>query len=217
MQAKIQQKLNKYIPYVHCFNHQLHLVIIHALESDNRLKQFFDTCDGLYKFSKRAAIANIYDGVRLKRLLDQRWTGHLQTVQAILSSFSDIVDMLTVASKSNTLHGDLIVLAVGYLAQVHDEQFVVTAKIMQTILFTLNPANKMLQDECIDLCHATEIIQSCVTSLQQMRNLDFLKPCGTMQCRHTTVLVRVMLCLVTVSVWTNQPAKRPFQENDFAN
>jgi hypothetical protein len=75
VQAIIQKKLGKVIPYLHCFNHQLHLCIVHALEVDVSVKQFFDICDGLYKFTRRYAISTIYDGEKLKRLLTMRWTG----------------------------------------------------------------------------------------------------------------------------------------------
>ena len=49
VQAKLQEKVGKEIPYVHCFNHQPHLVVVHALEVDTEVKQFFDrpTCDAL--------------------------------------------------------------------------------------------------------------------------------------------------------------------------
>jgi len=124
----------------------------------------------LYKYSRRAAIANIYDGVKLKRLLDQRWTGHLDTVQVILHSFTDIVDMLTIASSSSSLSGDLVALAVGYLSQVSDLQFRFTAEILQTVLVTLKPANIMLQANNIDLVKGIELIESCISSIQQLRN-----------------------------------------------
>ena len=50
MQKLIQNKLQREIPYIHCFNHQLHLVIVHALSSEDAFRDFFDVCNLLYKF-----------------------------------------------------------------------------------------------------------------------------------------------------------------------
>ena len=44
MQRVIQDKLHRQIPYIHCFNHQLHLVIVHALSSEHAIESFFDVC-----------------------------------------------------------------------------------------------------------------------------------------------------------------------------
>lgn len=30
VQALLQKKLARYVPYIHCYNHQLHLVVVHA-------------------------------------------------------------------------------------------------------------------------------------------------------------------------------------------
>lgn len=38
---RLQDELDKIIPYVHCFNHHLHLVIIHTVNHP-RVKQFFE-------------------------------------------------------------------------------------------------------------------------------------------------------------------------------
>ena len=72
VQRKLQDALGKFIPYVHCFNHQLHLVVIHTISSINEVKQFFGICESLYTFTRRPNISICYDGEKLKRLLTQR-------------------------------------------------------------------------------------------------------------------------------------------------
>lgn len=34
VQALLQNKLARYMPYVHCYNHQLHLVVVHVIQSE---------------------------------------------------------------------------------------------------------------------------------------------------------------------------------------
>lgn len=76
MQRIIQDRLHREIPYVHCFNHQLHLVVVHALSSEDAVEVFFDVCNTLYKFLRKPTMAAQYKGQMLKRLLEQWWTGH---------------------------------------------------------------------------------------------------------------------------------------------
>ena len=79
VQKLLQQKLDREIPYVHCYNHQLHLVVIHALAVEKAVTDFFSVCNMLYKFCRKPTVAILYKGETLKRLLDQRWTGHFAT------------------------------------------------------------------------------------------------------------------------------------------
>jgi hypothetical protein len=172
VQVKLQEQIGKVIPYVHCFNHQLHLVVIHALEVDSEVRQFFDICGTLYKFTRRPNIAEIYDGAKLKRLLDQRWTGHLATVQVIIESLSEIEEMLVFCTTCPLLKGDVVALAIGLAAQVKAPQFRVIAHMMLTVLQTLNPANIMLQSDNIDLTDGIALVEGCAQQLRDMRKDD---------------------------------------------
>ena len=41
VQAILQHELGREIPYVHCFNHQLHLAIVHAMSIERAIEDFF--------------------------------------------------------------------------------------------------------------------------------------------------------------------------------
>lgn len=122
MQKLIQNRLDREIPYMHRFNHQLHLVIIHALSRENTVTDFFDTCDSLYKFLKKTTVAAQYKGERLKRLLDQRWTGHFDTVTVILKSHTAIVEFMTDIRKTRA-HADVKIEAAGLLHAITEPTF----------------------------------------------------------------------------------------------
>nr|XP_014352815.1 PREDICTED: zinc finger MYM-type protein 6-like [Latimeria chalumnae] len=95
VQKLMQKKLEREIPYIHCFNHQLHLVIVHAMSSKRGVEEFFNVYDSLYKFIRKPTVAVHYKGEKLKRLLEQRWTGHYGTVSVIIKSFDSIFELLT--------------------------------------------------------------------------------------------------------------------------
>ena len=81
---------NRKIPCVHCLNHKLNLIVLHAKSVEQASNDFLHVCVSLYNFFRKSTVALHYDGEKLKRLLEQRWTGHLVTETAVLNSFQDI-------------------------------------------------------------------------------------------------------------------------------
>ncbi len=47
------QKVGKDIPYIHCYGHQLHLAIIHAMQAEPCAKTFFNLSGSLLSFFHR--------------------------------------------------------------------------------------------------------------------------------------------------------------------
>lgn len=60
IQRIIQETLGRIIPYVHCVNHKLHLVVIAALESNAIIRQFLETLQLLYNFFRRAKVQAMF-------------------------------------------------------------------------------------------------------------------------------------------------------------
>ena len=124
VQKKIQETLNKRIPYVHCFNHQLRLLVVHTLKTINDVKKFFDTCSSHYNFIRRPKLSSMCTGAKLKRLREQRWSGHLETTSAILTNYHNIIDVLdTCKCKSNGIEVDVIIEATGLLKLLQSRKF----------------------------------------------------------------------------------------------
>ena len=177
VQRIIQDRLNKVVPYVHCYNHKLHLVVVSAMSSDSRLREFFHLCDCLYKFTKRPNMAVIYQGHRLKRLLDQRWTGHWETVHNILLSFTDLVELLQDAEVNKRGTIDVRVEASGLLRQVNCAQFVFVGKMVHRVLDTFKPVDNSLQDRTIDLLTANRLVAATndvIVSMRSQQQFDTL-------------------------------------------
>lgn len=40
VQALLQKRIDKYVPYIHCYNNQLHLVVVHAIRVSHVQKDF---------------------------------------------------------------------------------------------------------------------------------------------------------------------------------
>ncbi|KAK0146221.1 Zinc finger MYM-type protein 1 [Merluccius polli] len=151
MQKIMQEELQREVPYVHCFNHQLHLVVVHAMSSDFTLENFFSVCNSLYKYFKKPTVAAVYTGEKLKRLLEQRWTGHLATVTVILKSFGNIVHLLRGIDSTQTSAAEVRMEATGLLKAITQPSFLFIACMTHQILSLLDPPNTALQAKSTDL------------------------------------------------------------------
>ena len=165
--ALLQKELQKEIPYIHCLNHQLHLVISHVCGKIDEVADMFATCNGLYKFFRKFEVSQLYKGQHLQRLLEIRWTGHLNVCKIILKNYSDIVEVLLTLSKS---HGKLSVEAKGYLASVSSVDFIFLCELMFSVLEIFAPANKLLQKEVTNLKLGIDLIQASSQVLQARKN-----------------------------------------------
>lgn len=123
VQKLLQQKLGHDIPYVHCLNHQLHLVVVQAMSAETDVVDFFHVCNPLYKFCKKLTVAVNYKGMHLKRLQKQRWMGHHATVSVILKSFNDLISLLTEIDTARAFGTEVQMVAVGLLLKMTEPSF----------------------------------------------------------------------------------------------
>ncbi|ROI52181.1 Zinc finger MYM-type protein 1 [Anabarilius grahami] len=172
VQRLLQEKVGREIPYVHCLNHQLHLVVVHALSAEKAIQDFFSICNALYNFCRKPTVALQYRCDRLKRLLDQRWTGHLATVAVIVSSFEDITSVLEHVSSARTYGAEVRMEAVGLLREVSDESFIFICHFIHKVLLLLNPANVILQGEDTDLLTGMKLVSSAAECVRNLRSED---------------------------------------------
>ncbi|KAJ4930085.1 hypothetical protein JOQ06_019098 [Pogonophryne albipinna] len=169
VQRLLQDELGREIPYVHCFNHQLHLVVVHAMSGERAIEDLFNICNVLYKFTRKPTVAAHYQGNTLKRLLEQRWTGHLATVQIILKSFQDIVELLRHVENSASFPADLRMEAAGLLSRILKPSFKFHTQIICKILSLLEPANRMMQSEEMDLQTAVQLVNTAKECVEALR------------------------------------------------
>ncbi len=176
VQKILQDKLGRVIPYVHCFNHQLHLVVVHAISTEPAVEDFFNVCNLLYKFIKKPTVAVLYGGQQLKRLLEQRWTGHLQTVKTILNYFQDITELLAVINGNRRYETEVRMEAAGLIREVSETSFKFIAHMVYKILQLLDAPNKLMQSEDMDLLSAVKLVTCASECLTKLRSeSDFLE------------------------------------------
>lgn len=73
VQKLLQNKLDRNIPYIHCFNHQLHLVVVHTMSSEAAVQDFLGVCNMLYNFIREPTVAMLYKGETPKPGPEMDW------------------------------------------------------------------------------------------------------------------------------------------------
>ena len=134
-----------------------------------KFQQYFEVCDMLYSFLRRPVVAWIYEGNKLKRLLEQRWSGHLETTAAVLDNYDEIVDVLTACGMSAEVDGNTGVEASGLLVKVENANFLFIAHTVRQLLEFLKPADQMLQARHSHLLAAITAVSACISSVKALR------------------------------------------------
>lgn len=170
---RLQDLLNKKIPYVHCFNHRLRLVIIDTVKRIQLIKEFFEQIQLIYTSFKKPKIKKLYDGSAIKRLIDTRWTGHFQATKAVYQNYSEIVNTLKRVSEDEQnalkLDGDDIAICMGILSVITQKKFVFSLVFMDAFLSTLEPADSIFQMREMSYRRAMPVIDAVKSTINEYR------------------------------------------------
>uniref|UniRef100_A0A8C2BET5 DUF4371 domain-containing protein n=1 Tax=Cyprinus carpio TaxID=7962 RepID=A0A8C2BET5_CYPCA len=182
VQALLQQRLDRHIPYIHCYNHQLHLTVIHAIQSEPCAKRFFDLSGSLHSFFRHHFVSQRYNCPYLKRLLEIRWTSHYEVTKCVVDNEEIILDILFKVSNDDNGSADLAKESSGLLSQLKRRHFFKIGKFLIHLLAILKPANAILQSQHVDLCSAAEVVQGCLGALKNLRenDIEFQQYCADM-------------------------------------
>ena len=168
VQKLLQEKLEKDIPYIHCLNHQLHLVVIHAIGENDEVRKALNVCKTLYKFLQRPILSQFYEGTKLKRLLEQRWSGHLTTITAVINNHQHLIELMD-SCDERVPDSDTCVEAAGLLKIIRQKKFMFILHAVQQILLILKPADQQLQERETDILTGIQLMTSIIQVLKGMR------------------------------------------------
>lgn len=171
VQTLIQQHYERIIPYVHCFNHRLHLVVIAVVSNVDSCRLFFDQVKLVHNFFNRYKVRKEYAGTNIPRLIEQRWSGHLKATQAISKNYSELLDALNKIKDGNghNFEADDIVLASGISSAIMDKKFVFMLQFLNELLCLIEPANQILQKRQVGFRQAMPVIETVLESVLLLR------------------------------------------------
>jgi len=87
----------------------------------------------LYNVFREPTIASQHNGEKLKKLLDQRWTGHLAKPAQCLILFKTVA-LLNQISSTRTNGAEIRMQATGLLREISEQSFLFNAKVIYKML-----------------------------------------------------------------------------------
>lgn len=169
VQRIISNTCGRDIPYLHCFAHQLHLVVMAVSGSHARVKNFFALCEHLYCFFRKLSVQAIYEGHSLKRMLPQRWIGHFSCVQVICNNFQEIRNALMSIQMQNT--GDSFE-ARGLISCINNAEFTFLQQAFLEILSILKILNNYFEKTNTNLVDSIRFLNAISKSIEVLRSTD---------------------------------------------
>ena len=174
LQKLISDFCDRYVMYVHCFLHKIHLVVSFVMKNLDEIEEYFGIVTSLYNFFKKSAVNESYVGSALKRLIDTRWSGHFDSTKNINQNYANIIEALKIASKSKKLKNDDRVVAIGLLSQIGhgktDPTFVFINCLLFNLLQPVNIAVKTLQSVNENAVSAFNIVNEVIGEIKEKKN-----------------------------------------------
>jgi hypothetical protein len=169
LQKLVQEHCGRSIPYIHCLNHRLALVIRDTLSNILELSDFFQLNQGLYTFFKIPQINKFYEGDTLKKLITTRWTGHLSSLKAISKCIEEIQETLKKCSVSRAVDSEHRSKAKGYLHSLKMPVNIFLISFMMDVLSLLDISNQTFQKSDTDLLTSLSVLKSVRENLEGLR------------------------------------------------
>lgn len=170
VQAHFKKKHPEAI-YVHCYAHELNLVLCHTCKAIPEATELFNMLESIHSFFS-ASLVNHHKFVEIQKTLglqpsqlvqlsNTRWACQLHSVSAVLNNFPAIVECL---STINTA------MAVGLKAKLTKFSTVYLLMVFQDLLSTTAGLHRYLQKETIDIVQAVTYKDAVTDSLKQKRS-----------------------------------------------
>lgn len=171
--AGVQARFREHHPkaiYVHCYAHELNLVLCHTCKAIKEAANFFDMMENVYtifnvSLKNHHQFLIVQDKLGLKnselvQLSQTRWSCQVRSVKAMIANFPAVLEcLLQIQSPTSTgLHASLIKLETLYFLFMFD-----------SLLSTTEGLHKVLQQENLDLAKAVDFMDAVRDTLKDMR------------------------------------------------
>lgn len=182
LQARIKEVAPNAL-FTHCCAHNLNLILVDAVSSNNETQLFFGTLEGLYTYfsgslprlsilkeEQRNHVESF--ALTLKKLSDTRWASRKAAVQAVLQNLPALVVALQriVDGEIKNCTPKQLAEARGILVTVDTYEFLVLLIFWNKVLEKAFKLSTCLQNSSLDLVTASRLIQIFENDMKNMRN-----------------------------------------------
>lgn len=172
VQRKIQDTYGN-AHYVHCYAHQLNLVMQQATSHIPQISHFFSDIAGFSSFftksSKRTAVLDEVVAHRLPSASATRWNFNSRAVNTVYEQKADLVKCFEIIRNRAEFDGHTKREAGGFVRMLEDETFCFFLALFHKIMPHVDMLYNQLQKRNIDSVYISGIIQRFINSMQTIR------------------------------------------------
>lgn len=159
--------------YIHCYAHELNLVLCHTCRAVSEAVELFDLLESVYSFFTTSLVnhhafkhaqGKLGLATELVQLSNTRWACRLQSINAVLQTLPAILECLTVSGSP---------MAIGIKAKLSMFSTIYALLMFQTLLSITEGLHKLLQKETLDLAEALIGKDAVCDTLKGKRNDAF--------------------------------------------
>ena len=165
MQKLLSDHCKRVIIYIHWFCHRLNLVVKDIISAVPFVADHFSITSEMYDFFKLAEVRALYNGSQLKRLIVTRWSGHLESIEAVDSELIHLLDCSEHCMVLSDVKSENRVRARRLFHQVSDSVFILFNKFLCEYLRTVDIANLTFQSKTGNISNCLSMIDECKNSI----------------------------------------------------
>jgi len=181
LQSLVRSKYENAIP-VHCYAHELNLVIKQSVEYIKDCKIFFSTLSGLSSFfSTSTKLVHALDNIIKKRLrrfrlgfkseAPTRWNYNSRIVEMMVDHKVDVIDLMeSIIDNAQSWDSETWSSAKGYVEILQSFDFNFFLKLFSIILPQATNIFKNLQQKCFDISYCSKEIDEFIAYLNNVRS-----------------------------------------------
>lgn len=168
LQARMNEIYGSIVLYVHCFLHNISLVVVEMMTSIEETCDNLSTISSLCSFFKKTAVAECYDESPLKRLIATRCSGHFDSVVHINNNYNYITYALALAVKSRQLNSEDKAMALGPFNQISNDQISFLNFLLLKVMKPMSIIVEQLQSSSGNIVSALTVINAVRKDLMTM-------------------------------------------------
>ena len=178
--TKILEKNPKAI-YIHCWAHQLNLVLVGSCKIVAAASDFFALLQALYVFMSSSVPHSMFIDkqsentrdrhiIQLKKLSDTRWSCRHASIKAVTMTISCIISTLQELSMTSSNSSSRAVEARGLLFQIKYFEFLLCLVMFEKIFSITGKLSDLLQAESLSYAAAASCIQATKETISGLRS-----------------------------------------------
>ena len=168
--------MKKFFPhahYVHCYAHQLHLIIKKMASCNKRLKVFFSSLNGIRVFftisPKRNCQLNKFCPAQILRVCKTRWNYISKIISAVRSNREKILKCFTSIQNGEGWDQKSFCKSIGFTKILEDKEFIFFVVFFDDLLKHVSVLFGILQSKKSNSITSEEAFKPFVTAVNELR------------------------------------------------